>query len=151
MEAAMGWDIVARIREPHTGIDVTPFIGVVMAVMIVFMVVSPEFTTHSKLPVAPTAHPMMENRVTLAVDNQGTFYTNDLTSPGPIPARHLAARLGAALAARPPEERDVVYLLADQAVPYGSVLTAVDALRANGVRHMGLIANRPADPLAVDF
>jgi hypothetical protein len=31
----MGWDLVARIREPHAGIDATPLIGVVMTVMIV--------------------------------------------------------------------------------------------------------------------
>lgn len=147
----MGWDIVARIREPHTGIDATPFVGLVMTLLIVFMVVSPEFSSHSKLPVARTAAPMMENRVTLAIDNQGKFYTRDATNPGPIPTRYLAERVGAALAARAPQERDVVYLLADQAVPYGLVLTAMDALRANGVRHMGLIAEQPDDPHAAGF
>jgi biopolymer transport protein ExbD len=147
----MGWDIVARIRQPHTGIDATPFIGLVMTLLIVFMVVTPEFSSHSKLPVADTVVPMMENRVTLAIDNQGKFYTNDVTNPGPIPARYLADRVGAALAARAPEERGVVYLLADRAVSYASVLTAMDALRENGVRHMGLIANQPHDPLAVNF
>jgi biopolymer transport protein ExbD len=147
----MGWDIVARIRQPHTGIDATPFIGLVMTLLIVVMGITPAIGCGPNPPRAREVAPLKENRVTLAIDNQGKFYTNDVTNPGPIPARYLADRVGSGLAARPPEERDIVYLLADRAVSYASVLTAMDALRENGVRHMGLIANQPHDSLAVDL
>lgn len=147
----MGWDIVARIREPHTGIDATPFIGLVMTLLVVFMVVTPAIGCGPKLPRAREVAPMPQNRVTLAIDNKGQFYTDDPAHPGPIPVRHLARRLGNALAAHPVEERDVVYLLADSGVPYHVVLTGLDALRANGIRRVGLIAEQPDDLLAVDL
>ena len=147
----MGWDIVARIRQPHTGIDATPFIGLVMTLLIMVMGFTSAIGCGPKLPKAREISPMPEKRVTLAIDNQGRFFINDRTSPGPIPTRYLVGRVADALAAHPVEERDVVYLLADQGVPYQVVLTGLDALRANGIRRVGLIAEQADDPLAVDL
>ena len=147
----MGWDLVTRIRTPHTGIDVTPFIGVVMTLLIVSMALTPAIACGPKLPRAHSAVPMKENRVTLGVDNQGKFWISDVANPGPVPSRHLAARVGTALAAHPAEERDVIYLEADVGVPYHVVQTALDAVRANGIRRVGLIVGPTGDPLPVDL
>lgn len=147
----MGWDLVARIRTPHTGIDVTPFIGLVMTLLIIFMVVTPAIACGPRLPRARAAVPMKENRVTLGIDNQGRFWIEDVANPGPIPSRHLAARVGNALAAHPAEERNLVYFKADRDLAYEVVQTALDAVRANGIRRVGLIVGPAGDPLPVDL
>jgi biopolymer transport protein ExbD len=147
----MGWDIVARIRQPHTGIEATPFIGVVMTLLIVSMGITPAVVYEPRLPSARAAEPMMENRVTVGLSNQGLFYIDDVANPGPIPTRHLAVRIGEALRAHPAEERDVVYFMADRGITYRAVLDAMDAVRANGIRRVGLITELERDPVEVDL
>lgn len=147
----MGWDLVTRIRQPRTGIDVTPFIGLVMTLLVVFMVMSPAIAREPVFPKARNTVPMKANRVTLGLDVQGRFWIEDVPNPGPVASRHLAGRIGEALRAHPAEERDVVYFKADRGVGYERVQEAMAAVRANGVRRVGLIAYSAEEPVSAGY
>ncbi|HEX8321539.1 ExbD/TolR family protein [Longimicrobium sp.] len=147
----MGWDIVARIREPHTGIDATPFIGLVMVMLVTAMAVPVTTACYfDRLATSVTADELPENRVTIGIERSGMIW---MAGPGGgigIAPRDLSARLGIALAGVRGTERRIVNIRADQDAPYARVLDAVAAARANEVRTLGLItdpppAARPAD------
>lgn len=148
----MGWDIVARIREPHTGIDATPFIGVVMTLLIMVMGITPAIGCYfDRLATSVTADDLRENRVTIGIERSGRIW---LAGPGGgigIKPRDLPARLGIALAGVRGAERRIVNIRADQDAPYGRVLDAVAAARANDVRTLGLITDPPPAALPADL
>jgi len=148
----MGWDIVARIREPHTGIDATPFIGVAMTLLIVVMGVPAASACYfDELPASVTADELPENRVTIGIERSGRIW---MAGPGGgigIEPRDLPARLGIALAGVRGTERRIVNIRADQDAPYARVLDAVAAARANGVHTLGLITDPPPAARAIDL
>ena len=117
-------------------LNITPMIDVMLALLIIFMVVTPVLTEYAAtLPVV--RHPVPENlddAVTLNIDRTGTFFLGGDT----IPAARLEERLARIFAARPGDH--LLYLRADKGVSYRLVLDAVDAARAAGVRTIGAIS-----------
>jgi biopolymer transport protein TolR len=117
-------------------LNITPMIDVMLALLIIFMVVTPVLTEYAAtLPAA--RHPVpqtLDDAVTLGIDRHGLFFVGADT----IAAGRLAERLARIYAARPGDH--VLYLRADRGVPYRLVLDAVDAARAAGVRTIGAIS-----------
>jgi biopolymer transport protein ExbD len=113
-------------------------IDVMLVLLIIFMVVTPSITSMALLPKAVTALPEREDRITLAIDASGRFFLDGDRAPGSIAPDELGSRLRAEYARRAPDDH-VLYLKADQRVPYGQVLTAVDAARQAGVSRIGAI------------
>jgi biopolymer transport protein ExbD len=152
MEAAMGWDIVARIREPHTGIDATPFIGLVMTLLIVVMGMPVATTCYfERLATSVAGDALPENRVTIGIERSGMIW---MSGPGGglgIKPQDLPARLGIALAGVRGTERRIVNIRADKHAPYARVLDAIAAARANDVRTLGLITDPPPAARATDL
>jgi biopolymer transport protein TolR len=124
-------------------LNITPMIDVMLALLIIFMVVTPVLTEYAAtLPAA--RHPVpqtLDDAVTLGIDRNGTFFVGTDT----IPAAGLTERLARIYAARPGDH--LLYLRADRGVPYRLVLDVVDAARAAGVRTVGAISlpTMPAD------
>jgi biopolymer transport protein ExbD len=117
-------------------LNITPMIDVMLALLIIFMVVTPVLTEYAAtLPVA--RHPVpqaLDDAVTLGIDRNGTFFIGDDTvAPADLPER-----LARIYAARPGDH--LLYLRADRGVPYRLVLDAVDAARAAGVRTIGAVS-----------
>lgn len=130
--------VLRALGGEHTvaELNITPMIDVMLALLIIFMVVTPVLTEYAAtLPVA--RHPVpetLDDAVTLAIDRNGTFFVGSDT----IPAARLTERLARIYAARPGDH--LLYLRADRGVPYRLVLDAVDAARAAGVRTVGAIS-----------
>jgi biopolymer transport protein ExbD len=122
--------------ELASAINVTPMVDVMLVLVIIFMVVTVTLPYAARLPGARTAAPAAEDRVTLGIDDQGAYWIGRARVPSP----QLRARLAAAYASRPGDH--VLYLKADHAVPYASVLTAMDAARGVGVLRMGVITEQ---------
>lgn len=135
----MGWDPAARFRTPLTRIDVTPFIGVAMTLLIAVMVLSPAITISSKLPRAHHDALMQEPRLVVGIDSEGRMFIGDVPNPGPIPPRMLAERLRREVLARPTGERGELYLVADLHVEYRTVLDVLGAACDVGIRRVGLV------------
>jgi len=117
-------------------LNITPMIDVMLALLIIFMVVTPVLSEYAAtLPVA--RHPVpaaLEDAMTLGIDRNGTFFMGKDT----IPASRLAEHLARVYATRPGDH--LLYLRADRAVPYARVLDVVAAARAAGVRTIGAIS-----------
>ncbi|HEY8248280.1 MAG TPA: TonB system transport protein ExbD [Hyphomicrobium sp.] len=115
------------ISETHE-INVTPFIDVMLVLLIIFMVVAPLSTVDVpvELPVsaaAPAAKPDQPLYVTLKSD-LSLAVGNDMV---------LWSGLGPALDAQTNSNRSKrLFLRADKAVPYGELMRLMDTLRAAG-------------------
>ena len=119
-------------------INVTPFVDVMMVLLIIFMVAAPLLTVGVpvELPkTAATALPVdQEEPLTVTITASGAvqIQTTD------VARRDLVGRLRAIAAER---ESDRVFLRADGAVPYESVMQVMGALNAGGFSNIGLVTD----------
>ncbi|MBX3593313.1 TonB system transport protein ExbD [Sphingomonas sp.] len=116
-------------------INVTPFIDVMLVLLIIFMVAAPLATVDVKvdLPVS-TARPAPRPDVPvyLSIRADGGLLVNErVTAPND---------LGAAIARAAGGDRDQrVFLRADRSVPYDRIMQAMNRLRAAGFVHVALV------------
>jgi biopolymer transport protein ExbD len=136
------------IAETHE-INVTPFIDVMLVLLIIFMVVAPLSTVDVpvELPVSsaqPASKPDKPLYLTLKAD-LSLAVGNDTV---------LWGALGPALDAQTQSDRNKrVFLRADKTVPYGELVRLMDTLRAAGYLKVALVGlegppipNAPAAP-----
>ena len=116
-------------------INMTPMIDVMMALLIIYMVVTPVLTSYAAdLPRASHVVPEVEEDVIhMGIDAQGRFWVQERLIPDEELSPHLARIYGA----RPGDH--LLYLRADRHVSYDRVLDAVAAAREAGVRRSGAI------------
>ena len=117
-------------------LNITPMVDVLLALLIIFMVVTPVLTEYAAQPPAAvhvTPH-TLEDAITLGIDEHGTFFLGEDS----VPAAELTPRLRSLFRARPGDH--LLYLRADRTLSYSVVLNAVDAARAAGVRTIGAIS-----------
>ncbi|MGB1208966.1 MAG: ExbD/TolR family protein [Paracoccaceae bacterium] len=126
-----------RVR-PMAEINVTPFVDVLLVLLIIFMVAAPLMTVGVpvELPkTAATALPSQtEEPLTITLTAQGDV----LIQKTPIAPEDLVPRLRAIS-----EERsdDRVYLRSDGTVPYEAVAQIMGALNAGGFSSIGLVTD----------
>ena len=123
-----------ELVESHE-INVTPFIDVMLVLLIIFMVAAPLSTVDVAvdLPVSTAkAQPRPDRPVFLTVKADRTLALGN----DPIPAGGLAAALDAATKM---DREQRVFLRADKSVPYGDVMGAMNLLRGAGYLKVALV------------
>ncbi|HMO08411.1 MAG TPA: protein TolR [Paracoccaceae bacterium] len=119
-------------------INVTPFVDVMLVLLIIFMVAAPLLTVGVpvELPrTAATALPTEQEEpltVTMTSDGRLLIQTSEIEDSDLIP------RLRAIAAER---TSDKVFLRADGAIPYARVAQVMGALNAGGFRNIGLVTD----------
>lgn len=127
----------ARVR-PMSDINITPFVDVVLVLLIIFMVAAPLMTVGVPVNLPKTAaHALPADReepltVTLTAGGEVQIQTT------PVPREELVAKLRAIA-----DERagDRIYLRADGAIPYAEVMQVMGALNAGGFSNVGLVTD----------
>jgi biopolymer transport protein TolR len=123
-------------------INVTPFVDVMMVLLVVFMVAAPLLTVGVPLQLPRTAATPLpvdrEEPLTINLDSEGRVFVQQTeVAPG-----ELLPQLRAITAER---ESDRVFLRADQGLSYGRVAAVMGLLNAGGFRNIGLVTD-PAGP-----
>lgn len=122
------------LDESHE-INVTPFIDVMLVLLIIFMVAAPISTVDvpvelPKSSAAPTQAPEEPLIVSLQADLTLSF------GNGPVTREALAATLLQASGMKP-ETR--IYIRADKSVPYGALMEVMNLLRDGGFQQVALV------------
>ncbi len=119
-------------------INITPFVDVMLVLLIIFMVATPLMTVGVpvELPkTAATALPAVEEEpLTITITAEGEV----LLQKTPIARMELVAKLRAIAVER---NDDKVFLRADGAVPYKDVAQIMGALNAGGFHNIGLVTD----------
>ena len=115
-------------------INVTPFVDVVLVLLIIFMVTSIYIVKASmevELPQAASAGAAVESTLNIVITRQGEIFLNgDPTNPSEL------ARIVANQTAENPKTQAVI--AADKAVPYGEVTSVLDIVKLGGVKSFAL-------------
>ncbi|MEX1301160.1 MAG: protein TolR [Desulfotignum sp.] len=121
-------------------INVTPFVDVMLVLLIIFMVTAPMMVqgVDVDLPVTTAAPlPANEDLLIISIDRDRAVYLNNQE----VSVAFLAEKLGAILENL---DSDAVYLKADKQVPYGVVVHVMSQIKRAGVKSLGMIT-LPAD------
>jgi biopolymer transport protein TolR len=146
IEAAAGAGRRRRARvaaRPVADINVTPFVDVMMVLLVVFMVAAPLLTVGVPLELPRSAAAPLpidrEEPLTVNIDSGGQVYVQK----EPVAFETLVARLQELAAGR---SSDRVFLRADAALDYGRVAQVMGALNEGGFRNIGLVTDPAAGP-----
>ena len=116
-------------------INVTPFVDVMLVLLIIFMVTAPMMVqgVNVDLPEAD-AEPMTTDTepLMLSIDADGRVYINDV----PVEVGFLRDKLDKIMESRGSRE---LYLRADRRIPYGVVVRVMAEIQAAGVDNLGLV------------
>jgi biopolymer transport protein TolR len=122
--------------KPMSEINVTPFVDVMLVLLIIFMVAAPLMTVGVPVELPKTAAnalPTEEEEpltITLSLDGGVSIMNTE------VPAGDLINRLRAIAAER---VGDKVFLRADGAIPYERVVQIMGALNQGGFTNIGLV------------
>ncbi len=114
-------------------INMVPFIDVVLVLLIIFMITAPILQSGIEVDV-PKTHTVKEitqQRLVVTMDkNQLIYLGND-----PINIHQLADKIKK----QAKHQNDVVYLRADETVPFGAFCTVIDTLRQSGISNISIV------------
>jgi len=123
--------------ELMSDINVTPFVDVMLVLLIIFMVTAPMMIQglDVDLPEA-TAKPLDSDKehLVITINKEQQVYINDFQ----ITVESLREKLAKIIEGR--KDRDV-YLKADKTIPYGVVVQVMAEIKAAGVDQLGMITD----------
>lgn len=124
--------------RPMAEINVTPFVDVMLVLLIIFMVAAPLMTVGVPVELPKTAAGALPGdqeeplTVTLTLEGEVQIMTT------PVAPGELVAKLRAIAAER---SSDRVFLRADGGLPYEKVMKVMGALNAGGFSNVGLVTD----------
>ena len=124
-------------RRPMAEINVTPFVDVMLVLLIIFMVTAPLLTAGVPIQLPDSranALPQEQQQVSISIDTEGYVYIDDNQVPvGELPqALEAIPRTG---------EGPDITLRADRALDYGRVMAVMGELNRAGLNRISLVTN----------
>ena len=124
--------------RPIAEINVTPFVDVMLVLLIIFMVAAPMLTVGVPIELPKTAaQPLateQEEPLTIALSSEGKILLQNVE----VDRRNLINKLIAVSAER---NNNKVFLRADASVNYSAVMEVMGALNAAGFNNIGLVTD----------
>ena len=121
-----------RDRTVLSDINVTPFVDVMLVLLVIFMVTAPlmQQGVDVNLPKAKGKELPPDERISLVIKRDRTVYMNDT----PVSMAEMKQKLEAISKLNPN-----VFLKADKDVPYGLVVEVMSEIKEAGIEKLGMI------------
>ena len=135
--------VKGRRGRPMAEINVTPFVDVMLVLLIVFMVTAPLLTVGVPVDLPQTRARQLgqdPEPIAVSIDNSGKIFLQNT----PITAEELVPKL-MAISANGYSQR--IYVRGDKTVDYGKVMEVMGLLNAAGFSRIGLVTNTARPPL----
>ena len=127
-----------RNRTVLSEINVTPFVDVMLVLLVIFMVTAPlmQQGVDVNLPKAKGKELPPDERISLVIKRNRTVYMNDT----PVSMTEMKQKLEAISRLNPN-----VFLKADKDVPYGLVVEVMSEIKEAGIEKLGMITEPKLD------
>jgi len=125
--------------RPMADINVTPFVDVMLVLLVVFMVTAPLLTVGVPVDLPKTDAQQIstpEEPVVITIDAQNRVYIQETE----VPLENLAARLAAITGANPDTK---IYVRGDRSIEYGRIMEVMGSVSQAGFKKVSLLANLP--------
>jgi len=120
-------------------INVTPFVDVMLVLLIIFMITAPLLTVGVPVDLPKTRAATLSDSdepLVISVDAEGKIYLQEKATP----MEKLVPRLVAVTAANPDVK---IFVRGDKAIQYGRVMEVMGAVSAAGFKRVSLLAELP--------
>jgi len=122
-------------RSVMSQINVTPFVDVMLVLLVIFMITAPMMQQGMQVNLPKTdakAMNVKDEPIVVTIDRNGRMFLDK----GEIPRGQLKEQLTAIFASKSKKE---VFLKADRDVPYGEVIRAMAEIKGAGVERLGML------------
>ncbi len=128
-------------RNLVSEINVTPFVDVMLVLLIIFMVTAPMMTqgVDVELPETESVEslPTDNENMILSLQADGTIYLDEYK----VPIEELETKVAVLVK----EQKRQLFLKADKNVPYGTVMAIMGRIKAAGIERLGMVAETIED------
>lgn len=123
-----------QTRSSLADINITPLVDVVLVLLVIFMITAPVLQSgiEVNVPKTRTVHEITEQRMVVTIDHEQRIYLGDQ----PVNIHELPQRL---MRAGTNPAHQVIYLRADQTVPFGAFATVMDAVKQAGITNVSIV------------
>lgn len=127
-------NIKGRTQTSLSEINITPFVDVVLVLLVMFMVTAPVLQSgiEVNVPKTKTVKEITEERLVITIDkDQKVFLGND-----PVNINEIGDRLHDKI--RDPQGQSI-FIRSDENVPFGAFATVMDAVKQTGITNVSIV------------
>lgn len=126
-----------RTQTSLAEINITPLVDVVLVLLVIFMITAPVLQSGIEVavPKTRTVKEITEQRTVLTIDKDQQIFLGDT----PVNIHDLATKLQAG-----DPSKQIIYLRADERVPFGAFANVMDAVKQAGITNISIIT-QPVD------
>lgn len=138
MNLAPGNGRRSRGRAPMSEINVTPFVDVMLVLLIIFMITAPLLVTGVPVDLPESranALDQDQEPVQISIDQEGRIYLDDEE----MSRNGLATRLNEIAANQSPEDPRMIMLRGDKTLDYGLIMGVMGELNRAGLNRVSLV------------
>ena len=130
----MAFSSGGRTQSSLAEINITPLVDVVLVLLLIFMLTAPVLQSgiDVAVPHTRTVNQLTEERTVVSIDHeQRVFLQDKLVNVNSLPA---LLRAGSSDPAK-----KVIYLRADEKVPFGAFASVMDAVKQAGITNISIV------------
>jgi len=123
-----------RTQTSLSEINITPFVDVVLVLLIIFMVTAPILQSGIEVavPKTRTVKEITEERLVISIDKQQRVYLGN----EPVNINNIGNKLRQKI--RDPQGQSI-FVRADENVPFGAFATVMDAVKSSGISNVSIV------------
>jgi biopolymer transport protein TolR len=129
----MAFTARGKTQTAMSDINITPLVDVVLVLLLIFMVTAPVLQSGVQVAVPQTrqVNQLTEEHLVVTIDKDQNVFLQDK----PVNIHDLSS----VLARNPKNEKKVIYVRADQAVPFGAFASVMDAVKQAGIANISIV------------